>query len=192
MSSNNKQEGGFAVTVIFILSILVLMLIFVLFTRDQGNKQVAQTITSLATTNQELKKVQKTEKAKSLSDRLEEVGIDAGALWMLGDCEVPYCRFTSVVVDGDKEEELQSVLAIERWDGYFEKYVDRDSECGAFVFNNGQVRGINMETLASVEKNLITTSDKDNPIGLTVFIHDDQKFFNVCENNPIVLNVHFE
>lgn len=190
MPKSKDHAGGFGVTIIFILSIVVLILMFVLFTRDQSSKAVESTLTNLAQTNTELQKAQQAESVKSLADRLKEGGIDPGNLWSLGECKEPYCQFTQVSTTEGKR--VVSVRAIERWNGHYENYKDEKAECDTFVFSDEMRRGINMELLASLEKKLVKGSSKDDPIELTVFTHDDKLVEHPCDEAPYVLNVHFE
>lgn len=189
MPTKKEHAGGFGVTIIFILSIVVLILMFVLFTRDQNSKAVESTLTNLAQTNVELQKAQQAEKAKSVADRLKDAGIDPEKLWTIGDCKEPYCQFTRL---STKDGEVVPVRGIERWSGYYEKYKDEKTECDAFVFGDDTRRGINMELLASLEKKLVTGSTKNDPIELTVFTHENALVQNPCDAPPFVLNVHFE
>lgn len=161
---------------------------FVLFTRDQSAKTVESTLTNLAQSNAELQKAQQAEKTKSVADRLKEAGVDADKVWVLEDCKEPYCQFTRL---STKEGEAGSI-AITRWKGSYERYKDEQGECDAFALTNEIRRGINMDLLASVEKKLVTSSSKDNPIELTVFIHEDGDRHHPCDETPYVLNVHFE
>jgi hypothetical protein len=190
MPTNNKKgASGFGVSVIFILSIVVLILIFVLFTRDQNAETVESTLTNLAQTNTELQKAQQAEKTKTTADRLKDAGIDPKNVWQLGECKEPYCQFTQL---STKEGETVAVRAIERWSGYYENYKDEKGECDVFVFGDEMRRGINMELLASLEKKLVKSSGKNDPIELTVFTHENKLVEHPCDEPPFVLNAHFE
>ncbi len=189
-TKKNEAASGFGVTIIFILSIVVLILMFVLFTRDQSSKMVESTLTDLAQSNTQLQKSQQAENAKPLADRLKDGGIDPENLWSLGECEEPYCQFTQVSTSEGKA--VVSVRAIQRWSGYYESFKDEKGECDAFVFSDDQRRGINMKLLANLEKKLVKGSSKDDPIDLTVFTHEDALVEHPCDEPPYVLNVHFE
>jgi hypothetical protein len=189
MPTKKNGANGFGVSVIFILSIVVLILIFVLFTRDQSAKTVESTLTNLAQTNAELQKAQQAEKTKTVADRLKDAGIDPKTVWQLGECKEPYCQFTQLAT---KDGEVSAVRGIERWSGYYEAYKDEKGECEAFVFGEEKRRGINMELLASLEKKLVKGSRKDDPIELTVFTHENKLVEHPCDEPSYVLNVHFE
>lgn len=192
MATKKKQEnGGFAVTIIFILSIVVLILIFVLFTRDQGNKAVEKTLTDLAQTNQQLQKEQRGEKEKSIRDRLTEAGFDPGRMWIVEEsCEFPYCLFTTFM---NGEGDAQNVVGLERWSGYFGKYKDETSSCDAFVVDDARALPIRTDHLADVERNLLKASQKNDPIEITVFrVVPDESGIPPCDRASYVMNVHLK
>lgn len=192
MATKKKQEsGGFAVTIIFILSIVVLILIFVLFTRDQGNQAVEKTLTDLAQTNQELQQAQRSERDRSILDRLEEAGFDPGRMWTVEEsCEFPYCLFTTFMNDNG---DAQNVVGLERWKGYFGRYEDETSKCDALVVDDARVLPIDVEFLAGVEKNLLKASEKNDPVEITVFrVAPDESGVPPCDRASYVMNVHLE
>ena len=199
MSNTDKQEsGGFAVSVIFILSILVLILMFILFTRDQGNKAVEKTLVDLATSNQELQEShqelqesQKQEKEKSLRERMEEAGIDPDRLWTIGDtCEIPYCLFTSLGLDG---ADAARVVGLERWSGYFGRYEDVERTCDAFIADETRAFPIRLDHLAKIEQDILTASAKTDPIDITVFrVAPEASGVPPCDRAAFVMNVHLD
>lgn len=196
MATKKKESAGsFIVTIIFILSIVVLVLIFVLFTRDQGTKAVENTLSDLAKTNAELLQEQKTEKQKSIDKRLEEAGFDPNNLWQLTPCEnMPYCTFLKT---GTGEGDSSAIHAVERWSGYHETYDDGETTCDQFVLNDGFGLPINLEMLASVEQNILKDSTPKDPIEITVYRSEDRKrdpksSQDLCAMPAYVLNVHLE
>lgn len=187
-----KKEGanGFGVTVIFILSVVVLILMFILFTRDQGAKVVETAISNLVETNTELQKAQQAEKQKSLADRLQAAEIDPTNVWEMKPCDQgPYCMFSQLSTSSDTPV---ATRGLQRWDGYYEFYKDETGSCDAFVFVNEIRRGVNLEVLSKLEQKLLKESSKDEPVGLTVFVHDDKPIEHPCDQAPYALNVHFE
>lgn len=187
-----KKEGanGFGVTVIFILSVVVLILLFILFTRDQGAKVVETAISNLVETNTELQKEQQTEKQKSLADRLSAAEIDPTNMWEMKPCDQePYCMFSQLNTGSDT---TVAIRGLQRWDGYYESYKDETGNCDALVFVNDIRRGVNLEVLSKLEQKLLKESSKDEPVGLTVFVHDDKAIEHPCDQAPYALNVHFE
>lgn len=199
MSSNNKPDGGgFAVTVIFTLSVFVLVLIFILFTRDQGNKQVEETLTDLVQTNQELQKEKKQEFSKPLEERLKEAGIESESLWVKEkDCDEPYCLFSKLTSGrsaSDDEKDFVDTRGIVRWKGFYEDYQDKGgADCDAFILEEDHsVHSIDMSLLAGIEQTLLKQSTNDEPTQLTVFFRENENPADPCNRPAIVLNVHFE
>lgn len=198
MSTKQKDSSGsFAVSIIFILCSIVLVLMFVLFMRDQGAKEVESTLTDLATTNAELQQVQKIEEQKPISDRLTELGFDADNLWTKEPCEnEPYCVFTKYTKG---EKNLAVFQALERWDGFYSTYEDENVACDMFVTSSGNDSlPIRLDLLAKVEQNLLEASTESDPVGVTVYRTTTEESPHTypptqeCENPAYILNVHFE
>ncbi len=193
MPTKKKEASGFGVSVIFILSVVVLILMFVLFTRDQSAKTVESTLTNLAQTNAELQKAQQAEKTKSVADRLKEAGVDPETVWTLGECKEPYCQFTKL---SSKEGSATAIRSIERWEGRHDTYDDGKVSCDMFVLGDKTSLPINLELLAKVEQNLLKASTNQETVEVTVYRSEDKerdlKTGNPCESPAYVLNVHFE
>ncbi len=191
-TKQKESSGSFFVAVVFILSAVVLILIFVLFTRAQGTKAVEQTLSGLAKSNAELQQEQKIEKQKPINERLKEAGLDPNSLWQMNPCEsIPYCTFEKTEL---ADEKSAAILSIERWSGYHEKFKDEQTSCDRFVLEDGTSQPITMELLATIEQNLLKNSSAKEPTAITVYRYEDhkrdEKKGNPCEMPSFVLNVH--
>ncbi len=184
-----KSTAPLTATII-VLGFLVFILLFVLISGNQSAKTTQTSLVDLQKTNAQLQKAQAEQSAVSLGDRLKAVGVDAGNLWSLGDCKVPYCAFTKVSVQ--KEEGVASVRSIERWTGFYEAQKGDAGSCDAFVFADGTKRGVDMKLLATIEQKLLKDSTKEKPIQLSVFRNEDAPIQHPCDEPATVLNVHFE
>lgn len=180
-------------TIIFVLSIVVLILIFVLFSRDQGAKTVEKTLANLATTNQELQKSQQKEAIKPLADRLKDASVDPNNVWMMADgCKEPYCLFIKIATDG-KEPAVATTRGLARWKGRYEDYKDKGgAACDAFILEDNTVHAIDMSLLASLEQKLLKQSTNQDPTQVSVYVRENDKPEDPCHNPAVVMNVHFE
>ena len=191
MSQKNETGGSFAASVIFILSVALLIVLFVLFTRNQNTQNVKETLSTLAESNAELRDQQTVEKNKPVAEKLKESGLDPERVWKMEMCEnTPYCTFTQV--DGSAS------FSIERWDGYFLAKSKEEGDCDKFVMEGAETLPIDMSLLASVEQNLLKASTQKDPVGVSVIFAWDgpspleDETVDVCKSPARVLNVHFE
>lgn len=186
-----QSHGGFLFTIVFILSIVVLVLLFVLLTRDQGTKTIEDKLNDLVQSNVSLQETQNKESQKPLVDRLKEFGFDPNNLWQMSPCgDGPYCTFTEVRAD-DKVKTV-SIRGLERWHGYYESFKDEKGSCDAFVFTDGTKQGIKLNVLSSLEQKLLKESDEKDQVELSVFVHNDAIAEHTCDFPAHVLNVHFD
>lgn len=196
-TKKTESHNAFAVSVIFILSMIALILLFVLFMRDQNAKVVDDALKQLAQTNVQLQQEQTSQDSKTFADKVKDLYLDPNNLWSMQPCEKePYCSFVRQT-GGEKESSIS--VSLNRWDGFYVSYDDGEASCDQFDLGNGQVMPINMELLASVEQNLLKDSSEKEPVGVTVYrsyseehpLPMDQSA-SPCLSPSYVLNVHFE
>ncbi len=196
-TKKTESHNAFAVSVIFILSSIALILIFVLLMRDQNSESVEDALKQLAQTNVQLQQAQTSQDSKTFEEKISDLYLDPKNLWEKQPCEKePYCSFIRQT-GGEKESSL--FVSLNRWDGFYTSYDDGEVSCDQFDLGNGNVMPINMELLASVEQKLLMDSTEKEPIGLTVYqsyseehpLPIDQST-SPCLSPAYVLNVHFE
>ena len=179
-------------SIIYILSLVIVVLIVVIFVRDQSNSDIDKVVSNIKQKNSELETALADEKITPIAQRLGTAGIDTLNLWKFENegCKIPYCLATRIGVEG-VEDFVEQTRGLSRWKGYVTKLEEADTaSCEAFAIDGGVDFPINTDLLADVEKKLLKAGTEKNQVEITVYsiITGDEPIS--CDTPAYVLNVH--
>ncbi len=191
-------------TLVFILSAVIIVLLFIILASSQGDKEIDKTISDLKQKNDELENAREDAEKTSLAQRLGTAGIETLNLWKfeIENCEIPYCLATRIGVEG-VEDFVEQTRGLSRWKGYVTKLEEgpedpdgqegsqtKTTTCEAFSIDGGADFPINMDLLADVEKKLLKAGTEKNQIEITVYSIVTGGEPISCKTPAYVLNVH--
>ena len=191
-------------SIIYILSLVIVVLIVVIFVRDQSNSDIDKVVSNIKQKNSELETALADEKITPIAQRLGTAGIDTLNLWKFENegCKIPYCLATRIGVEG-VEDFVEQTRGLSRWKGYVTELkevavIPSEAEgsqtekitCEAFAIEGGANFPISTDLLADVEKKLLRTANEKKQIEITVYsiISGDEPIS--CDTPAYVLNVH--